>query len=119
MAGKGDSGRPKFSPPLLCEVLPSLYEELLTLLAKPELEALLPQLPHLRVTGRCKCGDDFCATIDTGHVPKEYRGTSHQDSIDIEADEGLMILDTLDGQIVSIEILYRDDIRELVLQRIP
>jgi len=91
----------------------------MTLLAKPELEAFLPQLPHLRVIGRCKCGDILCAGIDTGRVPREYRGTTHEDSIDIDANEGQIVLDTLDGQIVSIEILFRDDIRELVLQRIP
>ena len=50
----------------------ALVERLLREFSPPEAVVFLPQLDHIRVTGRCSCG---CPTVDLT-VPPEFRVTS-------------------------------------------
>jgi hypothetical protein len=102
---KGAGQRPR---PLLSDALPALAAELLQLFRRAGREDLASQILSLRVKSRCRCGDDFCATIYTGAGRPAY-------SIDLEPAEGMIIVDVAsDERVLSIEILYRDEYREAV-----
>jgi len=92
--------------PLLADALPALAEELVTLLRRVGREDLANQIASLRLSSRCRCGDGFCATIDTGAGPPA-------DSIDLEPAGGMMIADVDgDDHIVGIEILDRPEYKK-------
>lgn len=104
--------------PLLLEVLPDLADELSTLLNQGGATELATQVPSLRVVDRCRCGDDFCATLYTAPKPKGAYGPNHE-SLPLNPSSGHLILDLVDRKIVCIEILFREDIRSKVLQLFP
>ena len=89
-----------------------------TALEKEQRLDLASQLPGLRLTARCGCGDWFCASFDVGHPGVPYlgrRSTSRpkgRESIDFEVDAGMVIcgVDEL-GRITGFEVLYRADVR--------
>jgi hypothetical protein len=67
---------------------------------------------------RCRCGDDSCAKLYTTPKPTGAYGPTHT-SISLNPSSGLVILDLVDRQVVGIEILFREDIRNRVLQLFP
>lgn len=79
---------------------------------------LVEQIPRLRLVDRCRCGDDFCATLYTAPKPKKAYGPNHE-TLPLDASSGQLILDLVDRKIVCIEILFRDDFRNRVLQLFP
>jgi len=99
--------------PKLIECLPEFSKELEHLLQKEGRPDLIPQLSTLRIFDRCRCGDDFCATIYTACKSDREYGIS--DTIPLHPDQGFVILDLRDRRITGIEILYRDEIRKEVL----
>jgi hypothetical protein len=50
-------------PRKLITTLPSLAQELATLLIEAEEPKLTAQVLGLEIVDRCRCGDDFCATF--------------------------------------------------------
>ena len=104
--------------PLLQESLPDLADELTSLLRKKNERDLLEQVPLLRLVDRCRCGDDFCATLYTAPKPKGAYGPNHE-SLSLDPSSGQLILDLVDRKIVCIEILFREDLRNRVLQLFP
>ena len=50
--------------------------------------------------------------------PEGAYGPGHR-SIDLNADEGMLILDVVDGNIVAAEVLYRDAIRQKLIATFP
>jgi hypothetical protein len=104
--------------PLLQESLPDLVNELTSLLRKKNEKELLEQVPLLRLVARCRCGDDFCATLYTAPKPKGAYGPNHE-SLSLDPSSGQLILDLVDRKIVCIEILFREDLRSKVLQLFP
>jgi len=104
--------------PLLAEALPSLAEELAALLEKRGEQDLAAQLSELRLVDRCRCGDDFCATVYTVQPPQGGWGSGHE-NVALTAEAGYLILDVVHRKITCIEVLYRDDIREQVLALFP
>ena len=104
--------------PLLKDVLGEFAQELMSLLREQGETDLAAQIPQLRLFGRCRCGDDFCATVYTAPRPEGAWGPEHE-SVALDPANGFLILDVVDGGIVSIEVLYRDDIRAQVLQLFP
>ncbi|MEX0787094.1 MAG: DUF2283 domain-containing protein [Dehalococcoidia bacterium] len=93
---------------MLSEALPSLADELAGLLLKAGEKGLASQVPTLRVTARCDCGDGFCATI--------YTGTSRPvDAVDLEPEEGMIAVDLdRDQHVVGFEILDRPEHKKAV-----
>ena len=104
--------------PLLQETLPDLADELTVLLRNRNERDLAEQIPHLRLVDRCRCGDDFCATLYTAPRPKGAYGPTHE-SLPLNLSSGQLILDLVHGKIVCIEILFRDDLRKRVLELFP
>jgi hypothetical protein len=99
----------------LQDALPDLTDELARLLRKNNENDLVKQIPRLRLVDRCRCGDDFCATLYTAPKPKGAYGPNHE-SISLNPSSGQLILDLLERKIVCIEILFREDFRSRVLQ---
>ena len=79
---------------------------------------LADTVANLTIVERCRCGDDFCATMYTYPPPREPWGQNHR-NIALDPDRGFLILDVLDDEIVGIEILYRDEIRDQLLKLLP
>ena len=100
---------------LLQDALPDLADELTVLLRSQNERDLAEQVPLLRLVDRCRCGDDFCATLYTASKPKGAYGSNHE-SIFLNPSSGQLILDLLERKIVCIEILFREDFRSRVLQ---
>ena len=92
------------------EAFPDLSAELQQLLARKGERVLADSVSTLQIADRCRCGDDFCASIYTKPKPAGRYGPTHK-NIDLEPDKGMIILDVVDGRIHQIEILYRDEIR--------
>lgn len=100
------------------DTLPAFYAEV-----KERLEALgegdlISQLDDLRISGRCPCGQGDCSTfgVTGGASPlsleeQANRGPYLNDSLDIEAARGLVVVDTDHlRRIVGFEVLNRDDV---------
>jgi len=103
---------------LLKDALPELAEELRTLLGKDDQAELASQIASLQIIDRCRCGDDFCATFYTIPKPKCAWGLGHE-TIPLDCKDCYLNVDVVDGRIVSIEVLYRDSIRDKLLQLLP
>ncbi|MGI8467675.1 MAG: hypothetical protein ACR2N3_04410 [Pyrinomonadaceae bacterium] len=103
---------------VLKDVLPELSSELKSLFEKEKKSELAEQVDTLQITDRCRCGDDFCATIYTVPKPKGAWGTNHY-TLPLDPEKGMINVDILNGKIVEIEILNRDEIREKVLKLLP
>jgi hypothetical protein len=107
-----------WEPPLLLDVLPSLAEELRTLLVEQNEPELAAQIPGLRIVDRCLCGDDFCATFYVRPKPTGAYGPDHR-NVALTPKEGMLILDVVGEKIAGVEVLYRDDIRKAVESIVP
>jgi hypothetical protein len=103
---------------LVSDEFPELSEELQTLLRSLGEVILAEQVPGLRLLDRCRCGDDFCATIYTQPKPAKAYGPSHR-NVPLTPEKGMIILDVVDGKIACVEILYRDEIRSKLLKVLP
>ena len=104
--------------PLLREVIPSLAEELTALLEQQGEQDLATQISELRLVDRCRCRDDFCATVYAARPPHGGWGSGHE-NVELNPKTGYLILDVVNRKITSIEVLYRDDIRQQVLALFP
>jgi hypothetical protein len=98
-------------PPWLHTVLPRFAQELRGLLeSMPDLAA---QVPGLRIVGRCPCGDHDCATFYT--VPRPagpWELGLETIALAPGPAQGIINIDLVDGRIVAVEVLDRDDVRE-------
>jgi hypothetical protein len=72
----------------------------------------------LHVMGRCKCGDDFCAEVYV-QPPPQGKVPGEVENVDLSPKEGHLILGVVDGRISTIEILYRPEIRRVLLEMFP
>jgi hypothetical protein len=85
-------------------------EHLLVAVERPELAA---QVQTLRVTRRDRCGDDFCQSFYTAAPPRgDWQSEGQHESVPLNPDAGMVILDVVDGQIRFVEVLYREDVKE-------
>jgi hypothetical protein len=103
---------------LLEDVLPELAEELRAQLEKDSEHDLVSQIPSLRIVDRCRCGADFCATFYTAPKPRGAWGPVHE-TIALDCEEGYLNLDLVNRQIVSVEVLYRDELRNKLHKAVP
>ena len=103
---------------LISEVFPSLGTELEDLLRDGAQPRLAAQVPSLRLVDRCRCEDEFCATIYTAPRPQGGYGAGHR-CVALDAARGHLIVDVVDDHIVCVEILYRDEVRERLIQLLP
>lgn len=103
---------------LLTEIFPLLARELEQLLKKQGEFELAAQVSQLEIVDRCRCGDDFCSSFYTQPKPEGRYGTSHR-CIDLDAAEGMLVLDVVAGTIAHVEVLNRDDIRQKLVATFP
>jgi hypothetical protein len=106
------------SSPLLVDVLPRLANELHGLLEERKEHGLAAQVPMLRIVDRCRCGDDFCATFYTQPKPDFTQkrpegayGPGHKNIL-LLPKKGWLILDVVLDNIMCVEVLYRDEVRD-------
>jgi hypothetical protein len=100
------------------EILPTLARELERLLIKANEPALSAQVHTLTIVDRCRCGDDFCATLYTEPCPQSSYGPNHR-NVELSPSEGMIILDVVGSRIACIEVLYRDEIRKALHSALP
>lgn len=105
--------------PLLAEAIPNFVGELESLLRSEGESDLAEQVAGLRIVDRCRCGDDFCATFYVVPPPSGAWGPGHETVPLGLSSNGMINVDVLDGHIVSIEVLDREDIRNAVLAACP
>jgi hypothetical protein len=98
--------------------LPELAEELRQLLKAAGETELAQTGDGLHIVDRCHCGDDFCATFYTQPKPQGAYGTGHR-NIDLESENGMIILDVVNETIACVEVLYRDEVRNALLSLLP
>jgi len=102
-----------WEPPLLSEVLPAFADEIHNLLVEQGEQELAAQVPTLRMVGRCRCGDDFCGTFYVRPQPKGAYGPDHR-CVALEPKHGDVVLDVVGEKIATVEVLYRDEIRDAI-----
>lgn len=85
---------------------------------------LVLQLDELVIGSRCPCGQDDCSSFSVagGRSPlspeeQAQRGQYIRDSMDIDAEHGLVVVDTDHlGRIVGFEVLNRNDVHVALRQ---
>ena len=99
----------------LIEVFPDLADELRVRLRSEDEKELAETVSDLRIVERCRCGDEFCGTFYTIPKPRGSYGPTHR-TIDLDVEEGMLIVDVVDERIVCVEVLYRDRVRDRLAQ---
>jgi hypothetical protein len=103
---------------LLRQALPEFSSELETLLLQSGRTSLAREVAQLWIVDRCRCGDDFCATFYTAPKPQGKYGPKHE-NIELSPENGMIILDLVDGVIQCVEVLYRDEVRSELQSIMP
>jgi hypothetical protein len=99
--------------PLLTEALPQFASELERSLRRDGERALADQIGALRLVDRCHCEDDFCGMFYTAPKPSgPWRDLGQHENVEVNAESGMVVLDLVDGHIMAVEVLYRDDVRD-------
>ncbi len=99
--------------PLVAHVVPGLVEELDRLLREQGRPDLADQLPGLRITAACRCDVEGCGSFHTGRPIKRWFRRGKQ--VPVGED---IVLDTIDGEIVYVEVLNRPDVGEAVARSV-
>ena len=105
-------------PKRLIDVVPSLAAELATLLVEAEEPELAAQIRGLGIVDRCRCGDDFCGSLNTQPKPNGSYSPDHR-TLALTPDKGMVIIDVVASRIMFVEVLYRDAIRKAVNAAVP
>jgi hypothetical protein len=99
-------------PPLLSEVLPELTDRITAALRKRGETHLAEQAAQLCITHVCRCGEPYCGSFYTARWPmKRWFRRGRQ----VELREGLLgnvTLDVVAGEIVYVEVLFWDEVRD-------
>jgi hypothetical protein len=103
---------------LLSDTLPHLALELEDLLNKKGEPELAASVSQLIIVDRCRCGDDFCSSFYTQPKPEGRHGPDHR-CIPLDASKGMLILDVVAAAIAHVEVLDRDDVREILITEFP
>lgn len=102
----------------LSEILPALALELEQLLKNQGEAELAAQVSQLTVIDRCRCGEDFCSSFYTQPKPEGGYGPSHR-SFDLDAADGMLLVDVVAEKIAHVEVLNRADVRRDLLAALP
>ncbi len=102
----------------LRDVVPELAAELRTLLFEIGEPSLAAQVDELVIVERCRCGDDFCSSFYTAPRPRGPYGAGHY-TVALSPHTGMLQLDILDNQIISVEVLFRDDLKAKIHTAMP
>ena len=108
----------KPGPHRLITTLPSLASELQSLLLEANEPELAAQILDLKIVDRCRCGDDFCGSFYAEPKPHGSYGPNHR-NVALTPEEGWLILDVVAGKIMFVEVLYRREIRDVLVDAVP
>ena len=92
--------------PLVRDVLPGLAADLESSLGELGRPDLAEQVPSLRIRTVCSCEVEGCGSFSTALPMKRWFRRGKQVPV------GDLVVDTIDGEIVFIEVLGRPDIRD-------
>jgi hypothetical protein len=93
--------------PFVRDAFPDLVAELITLLEREGERELALRATDLRLVAMCDCGDDSCQSIHTAAHPKgQPYGEGHR-CVSLLPEEGMLVLDVVNGRIMYIEVLDR------------
>lgn len=101
---------------LLKHVLPAVAAELVCGFRQEGRPDLAEQVGWLELVDRCPCSDDFCATFYT--QPKESWEGKKVERFILDM-PGLSCLDTVDGVVAWVELLWRPDVQDRLLAIFP
>lgn len=104
--------------PLLVDALPDFAKELFDALVGQGRSDLAQQIATLPIVRRCRCEELNCATFHTAPHRHGPFGGAH-DCVEVEVAEGTVVLDTVADAIRCVEVLYRPDVRSLLLAVVP
>jgi hypothetical protein len=90
---------------LVAEALPELAAELEGLLRDARRPDLAEQIPSLRISAICSCTVETCGSFYTGRPIKRWFRRGQQVAV------GDLVIDTIDGEIVFVEVLGRPEVR--------
>ncbi len=93
--------------PLMADIVPELAAEMERGLRATGDHELADQVAGLRMVKSCGCGDDFCASFYTVPIPK---GPSAKKRFGVPLPNHL-IIHVLQGEIIEVEVLFRDELR--------
>ena len=91
---------------LVAERLPGLAAELERLLREQGRPDLAEQIPALRIAAVCPCEVETCGSFYTARPMKRWFRRGRQVAL------GDLVVDSIDGEIVFVEVLGRPDVRE-------
>ena len=91
--------------------MPVFAEELNETLLRQGEPDLAVQNSDLAIYGRCSCKQADCATFYTAPKPEAAYPPSHF-NVEAETATGMVILDVVDGRIVCVEVLHRQDVKQ-------
>jgi hypothetical protein len=91
--------------PLVRDRLPALAAELDRLLRQRGRPDLAEQVASLRIIALCTCEVEGCGSFYTARPMKRWFRRGRQVSVDD------VVVDTIDGEIVFVEVLGRPDVR--------
>jgi hypothetical protein len=91
---------------LVSEVLPELAAELERSLADQGRRDLAEQIPSLRLFAVCPCEVEGCGSFHTARPMKRWFRRGRQVPV------GDIVIDTIDGEIVFVEVLGRPEVRD-------
>jgi hypothetical protein len=91
--------------PLVREKLPALARELDELLRAQGRADLADQIGALRIRAVCTCSVEGCGSFYTGLPMKRWLRRGRQ------VPAGDLVVDTIDGEIVYVEVLGRPEVR--------
>jgi hypothetical protein len=103
---------------LLNTSLPELSQELTALLIAAGEPGLAAQVEGLEIVEKCRCGDDFCGSFYTAPKPEGAYGPNHR-NVELEPENGMIILDVVGERIMKVEVLYRDEVRSRLASILP
>jgi hypothetical protein len=99
--------------PLLAEVVPELAQRLEWTLREQGEPHLAAQVPALRVTEACRCGEPSCGSFWTSPTPMR-RWFSRGRQIELLGLPGEVALDVVAGRIAYVEVLHWDEVRAAI-----
>ena len=106
------------SPPL-GDTMPGFAREVEQRLREAGRDDLARQVTRLRIADRCRCGDEFCASLYTEARPEGGWRQLHESIAIGGGARGLINVDAMKGRIVAIEVLFRPEVRRALEHIVP
>jgi len=98
--------------------MPEFSRELRELIVKAQRPELAQKIEALLFVDRCRCDDEFCSSFYTAPKPNGAYGAGHSNLV-LSPKEGMIVLDLVDDEIRYVEVIDRQDVREVLFTSAP